>query len=86
MITKPIVAQKIFEYLNHSISLSELVDWCETVMMDGEIEEASSEVITEVVARVGLADVNHFGLLWEDCEKLLEQLGYKLQVDMLKVA
>ena len=86
MITKPIVAQKIFEYLNHSISLSELVDWCETVMMDGEIEEAGSEVITEVVARVGLADVNNFGLLWEDCEKLLEQLGYKLQVDMLKVA
>ena len=86
MITKPIVAQRIFEYLNHSISLSELVDWCEKVMMDGEIEEAGSEVITEVVARVGLADVNNFGLLWEDCEKLLDQLGYKLQVDMLKVA
>ena len=86
MITKQIVAQRIFEYLNHSISLSELVDWCEKVMMDGEIEEAGSEAITEVVARVGLADVNNFGLLWEDCEKLLDQLGYKLQVDMLKVA
>jgi hypothetical protein len=86
MINRHKVAQKIFDYLNHSISLSELVDWCENVMMDGEIEDADTDVVNDVVARIGVANVNNFGLLWEDCERLLDQLGYKLNLDLSKVA
>jgi len=86
MINRHTVAQKIFDYLNHTISINELVDWCENVMIDGEIEESDTNVVNDVVARIGVADVNNFGLLWEDCEKLLGQLGYKLHLDLNKVA
>ena len=86
MIDKHTVAQKIFDYLNHSISLTQLVNWCENVMMDGEIEDADSDAVTNVVARIGVANVNNFGLLWEDCESLLGQLGYRLNLDLSKVA
>jgi hypothetical protein len=86
MINRHTVAQKIFDYLNHTISINELVDWCENVMIDGEIEESDTDTVNEVVARIGVADVDNFGLLWEDCEKLLAQLGYKLHLDLAKVA
>ena len=86
MITRHIVAQKIFDYLNHSISINELVDWCENVMMDGDIADGDTDAVNDVVARIGLANVNNFGLLWEDCERLLDQLGYKLHLDLSKVA
>jgi hypothetical protein len=86
MITRHIVAGKIFSYLNHEITLSTLVDWCETVMMNEEIKEEDSEAVTEVVARLGLADVKNFGLLWEECDELLAKLGYQLNFDLLKVA
>ncbi len=55
-------------------------------MIDGEIEESDTDTVNEVVARIGVADVDNFGLLWEDCEKLLAQLGYKLHLDLAKVA
>lgn len=86
MITRHTVAQKIFSYLNHEISLSELVDWCENVMMDGEIAEQDIDVVSEVATRIGVADVKNFGLLWEECEELLSKLGYRLHFDLSKVA
>jgi hypothetical protein len=86
MINKHIAAQKIFDYLNHKISLREIVDWSENIMMDAEIEEQDIEVVTEVVSRIGLADTHNFGLLWEDCDAMLTKLGYKLHLDLLKVA
>ena len=86
MINKHAVAQKIFDYLNHKISLREIVDWSENVMMEAEIETLDIEVVTEVVSRIGLADTHNFGLLWEDCDDMLTKLGYKLHIDLLKVA
>jgi len=86
MITRHTVAQKIYSYLNHQITLSQLVDWCENLMMDAEINEQDIEVVSEVAARIGVADVENFGLLWEDCEQLLAKLGYRLNFDLSKVA
>jgi hypothetical protein len=86
MISKHIAAQKIFDYLNHKISLAEIVDWSENVLMNGEIDEADIDVVTEVAARIGVADTHNFGLLWEDCDDMLTKLGYKLHLDLLKVA
>jgi hypothetical protein len=54
--------------------------------MDGDIAEEDMEVVSEVTARIGLADANNFGLLWEDCDEMLAKLGYKLHLDLLKVA
>ena len=86
MVTKHSVAVKIHNYLNHTIELAELVDWCENVIMEGEIVEQDTELISEVVARIGVADVNNFGLLWKECDELLRKLGYQLDFDLKKVA
>ncbi len=86
MITKQTVAEKINDYLTHQISLAELVDWCEYVLLDGEIADSDVEIVSEVAARLGVADVRNFGLLWEECDSLLQKLGYQLQVKVNKVA
>ena len=64
-------------------SLSELVDWAEGAMMEGEFNERDMEVLRTVVSRLGLADIRAFGLEWEDCERLLHQLDYSAQVEIV---
>ena len=82
-ITKQNVAEKIASYLRHDISLAELVSWAEDAMMDGEFDENEAAAISDVVSRLGVADVRAFGLTWEDCEQLLRQLGYTARVDIV---
>ena len=82
-ITKQTVADKIAAYLRHDISLAELVSWAEEAMMEGEFAEQDAGVISDAVARIGVADVRAFGLTWEDCEQLLRKLGYAARVDIV---
>jgi len=49
-------------------------------MMEGEFEGPHHDVLREVVARLGVADVRAFGLTWEECEELIGQLGYHAEV------
>ena len=86
MITRHLVAEKIYHYLNHKITISQLVDWCENAMMTEEIEENDIEIVSEIIARIGVADVNNFGLLWKECDEILQKLGYELHFDLKKVA
>jgi hypothetical protein len=60
--------------MNHQITLVQLVDWAENKLMQGGFESGSEAIIKNVLAKLGLADVNNFGLLWEDCENLMLQL------------
>ena len=83
MITRQTVADRIASYLHHELSLSQLVDWAEGAMMEGEFDERDLDVLKTVVSRLGLADVRAFGLEWEDCERLLQQLGYSAQVEIV---
>ncbi len=86
IITRHKVAEKLHSYLKHSITLKELIDWCENAMMEKKFEQAHSKEILDVMARIGVADVNNFGLLWEDCERFLNKLGYSIKIDLSKVA
>jgi hypothetical protein len=79
-ITRHTAAEKLSQYLHHKIVVSELVDWAERALMDGEFEEQSASVLSSVVSRLGLADVRAFGLTWEDCEDMLKQLGYSARI------
>jgi cobyrinic acid a,c-diamide synthase len=83
IITKQTVADKIAAYLRHDISLAALVSWAEEAMMEGEFSEQDVGVISDTVARLGVADVRAFGLTWEDCEQLLRQVGYTARVDIV---
>ena len=81
-ITKQTVAEKLAAYLHHELTLAQLVDWAETALMDGELDESQSEQLAAVLARLGVADVRAFGLTWEDCEAALHQLGYAARVEV----
>ena len=82
-ISKDTVAIRIADYLHRRIRLAELVDWAEGVLMEGEFTEADAPVLSDVVARLGVADVRSFGLTWEDCEDLLGRLGYTAKVEVV---
>lgn len=83
MITRQTVAGKIAAYLQHSITLEQLVDWAENVVMEGEFAPEEIQTLRKVVPRLGVADVRAFGLSWEDCEQLLQELGYSARVDIV---
>ena len=78
--TRHKVAQRIIDYLYHRITLAELVDWAEYVMMEGNFNERDFEILRYVVSRLGLADVKAFGITWENCESFLSRLGYQVSV------
>ncbi len=69
-------------YLHGELSLSDLVDWAENIMIESDFEESNFEILREIVSRLGVADVKAFGLTWEDCEQFLKQLGYKIRVEV----
>jgi hypothetical protein len=79
-ITRQTVADKITDYLHGELSQAELVDWAERAMMDAEFNEADTEVLSDIIGRLGLADVAEFGLRWQDCEEFLRRLGYRAKV------
>lgn len=80
VITKQILVQKILDYLNRKMTLQELVDWAEDSMMEEEISEEHFDVIRDIIVALGLADVQAFGLSWDDCYEYLLKLGYRVSV------
>jgi hypothetical protein len=85
MITKRSTAAKIADYLHGEIQLEQLVDWAERAMMDEEFDEHDIAVLSNVISRLGLADVREFGLTWGDCNELLHELGFEAQVNVVAV-
>ena len=82
IVTRQMVAGKIRDYLTYHISLNDLTDWAERTMMEAELEESHVELLSEIIAKLGLADVRAFGLTWEDCKKFLNSLGYRTQISI----
>ena len=86
IVTKQYIAKQILAYMTHQLSLAQLVGWAENAIMEGGFEPGNESDIRTVLSKLGLADVNNFGLLWEDCEQLMGQLGYKMKVEAALVA
>jgi len=83
LINRELVVEKLAAYLHHKMTVEQLVDWAERAMMDGEFDEAHNDALRTVVARLGVVDVRAFGLTWEDCQELLEQLGCSARVEIV---
>ena len=83
IVTKQAVADQIAAFLQHRITLPQLVDWAENAMLDGEFDDRDASAIAAVVSRIGVADVRAFGLTWSDCEELLAKLGFSARVDIV---
>ena len=73
-----LVAQ-ISAYLEGRISLAELVDWAEELVMTGF---EANPVETEIIYRLGVADAENFELSWEELAAMLKQLGYKVRLEL----
>lgn len=82
-ITKKTVADQIAAYLHNEITLSQLVDWSERALLDGDFSEPHEQTIAHVIGRLGVADVRAFGLTWEDCSDLLRSLGFAPRVEVV---
>ncbi|MBI3536390.1 MAG: hypothetical protein HY070_02325 [Chloroflexi bacterium] len=80
MITRNTVLEKILGYLNHELSRAQLVDWAEEAMHEGEFDPRESLLLSEIVARIGAADVEDFALTWEDLDSILARLGFTAKV------
>jgi len=86
IITKQQLAVNLLNYLQHKINLNDLVVWAENALMEGDIQEEDTDVVRDILAHLGLADVKAFGLYWEDCDNMMRKLGYTLKVDAGLVA
>lgn len=86
MVTKKIIGDQLLAYLQHRLSLNELTDWAENTLMNGGYEDDALHTSRNALAKLGLADVKVFGLEWKDCESIMADLGYKLEVSALEVA
>ena len=86
MTTKQTTAQQLLRYLHHGINLASLVHWAEEAIMNGGFEQGQEKILREVLGKIAAADITDFGLLWEDCENLMLQLGYKINIDAALVA
>ena len=64
-VTRQIVADKIADYLHGKLSQAELVDWAERAMMNADFDEADTDLLSDIVGRLGLADIAEFGLRWQ---------------------
>ncbi len=85
-VTKQIVATKILAYLNHTLNLSDLVAWSEDMILTSSFENGSETELREVLGSLGLIDHKNFGLLWEDCERMMQTLGFKVKIEALLAA
>ena len=86
IITKQQLAVNMLNYLQHKTTLNDLVEWAETAFMEGDIQGEDPEVVRDILARLGLADVKAFGLFWEECDDIMRKLGYVLKIDAGLVA
>jgi cobyrinic acid a,c-diamide synthase len=82
IVTREILASKLLAYINRQATLAELVDWAERVMQEGDFAEEDYETVRNIVARLGVADIEGFRLSWDEIVEILEQLGYKVRVEV----
>lgn len=86
MITKQLIAKELLQYMNHKSDLAKLVAWAEAAILKGNFEEGAEVEIRNTLGLLAAADAEGFGLLWEDCEAIMKQLGYEIKVDAKLVA
>jgi len=80
MITRKDISEKFDSYLQHRLTLNELVNWCKDALLHNNFEDDHTHKIRNILAQIGSADVKSFGLNWEDFEEIMHKLGYTLQI------
>ncbi|MBM4055316.1 MAG: hypothetical protein FJ264_11760 [Planctomycetes bacterium] len=82
IVSRKMLAGMLIKYINREIDLSSLISWAEEMMKDADFENEYFELIRDILARIGLADVREFGLNWDNCYDYLHRLGYDVRVEV----
>ncbi len=85
IVTRKMLANKLIKYINRDIDLASLRGWAEEMMKEADFENKHFELLRNILARIGLADVREFGLSWDDCHEYLHKLGYDVKVEVSEV-
>ncbi|MBI4837941.1 MAG: hypothetical protein HY806_02115 [Nitrospirae bacterium] len=85
VLTKTSLADMLIKYINRKIDLLSLVDWAEEMIRESDFKNSSFDLIRDILARIGVADVREFGLTWDDCYNYLHKLGYDVKIELVKV-
>jgi hypothetical protein len=81
MITRQLILDKLNAYLNHQLTLAELVDWAETTLVEPDIPEyEDADSLMDILMYLGAADTKGFPLTWEVLSDFVEQLGGNIRV------
>jgi len=86
MITRQQISEQLLRYMQHQISLRELVDWSEQRIVEGDFEPNAEKIVREALGKLAASDSEEFGLLWEDCEEIMRKLGYIIKIKADKAA
>lgn len=79
MITRQIILQQINAYLNHELSLAEMVNWAENALIEPNIpEDEEVDRLMDIVMYLGAADTRGFPLTWDILSGFVEQLGGRI--------
>ena len=79
-LTYQAVANKILAYLHHELPLAELMAWCASAAFEAPLMPGTEDVLTPILMRLGVSDVEAFSLSWEEWEAIMRQLSYRLEV------
>ena len=86
ILTKKVLVNMLIKYINRRIDLSDLVNWAEEMIKESDFEDEHFELLRDIIAQIGLADVREFGLSWDDCYNYLHKLGYDVKVKVSAVS
>lgn len=62
MITEKIIGDQLLSYLQHRLSLDELINWAENELLDSNYEDDAEHTLRNALAQLGLADVKALDL------------------------
>ena len=79
-LTYQAVTDKILAYLHDELPLAELVTWCESAAFEAPLMPGTEDVLTPILMRLSVSDVEAFSLSWEEREAIMRQLDYRLEV------
>ena len=84
IVSRKMLSGMLIKYINREIDLSSLISWAEEMIKDADFENGYFELLRDILARIGLADVREFGLNWDDCYDYLHSLGYDVRVEVFE--
>jgi hypothetical protein len=87
LITRGVLTTKLLSYLNHEITLAQLVDWAEQTFIDDELSpEDDIDLLNDILAYLAAADTRAFPLTWDVCTDFLAKLGTSVRIVPISVA